>query len=141
MVRGGAAHGGTVPGTALSWLDRGLLLLGRSGAGKSDLALRLIELGGRLVADDLVRLEVRGDRLVARAHAAQGLIELRGQGIFRLPALDETMLDVCIELVADDGGDRDRLPAPGRVGLAGLALPCYRLDPFAASATARSGCS
>lgn len=120
-------------GTALRWLEHGVLLLGSSGAGKSDLALRLIDRGADLVADDLVRIEARGGRLIAKAQAAPGLIELRGQGIFRLPALAETVLDFAIEL----GPVGDRLPAPGLFTIAGLALPCHRLDPRASSAAAR----
>ena len=120
-------------GTALRWLARGILLLGPSGAGKSDLALRLIDQGAELVADDLVRIAVRGGRLIATAQAAPGLIELRGQGIFRLPALAETVLDLALDL----GPALDRLPVPGALTIAGLALPRYRLDPEAASAIAR----
>jgi serine kinase of HPr protein (carbohydrate metabolism regulator) len=120
-------------GTALRWLDRGILLLGPSGAGKSDFALRLIDRGADLVADDLVRIEARVGRLIATAQAAPGLIELRGQGIFRLEALAETALDLALELGPAD----DRLPAAETIELAGHALPLIRLDPTAASATAR----
>lgn len=130
------AAAGTVEirhGTALRWLERGILLLGPSGAGKSDLALQLIDRGADLVADDLVSIEAANGRLVARARAATGLIELRGQGIFRLPALAETVLDLALRL----GPTPDRLPAPETSTIAGLALPCYRLEPGAGSATAR----
>jgi HPr kinase/phosphorylase len=120
-------------GTAVRWLEHGVLLLGSSGAGKSDLALRLIDHGAELVADDLVRIEASGGRLIARAQAAPGLIELRGQGIFRLPALAETVLDLALEL----GPTLERLPAPGTLTIAGLALPCHRLDPASPSAAAR----
>jgi hypothetical protein len=87
-----------VHGTAIAWLGRGILLLGRPGSGKSDLALRLIEAGALLVADDLVALEATGNRLVARAHGAPGLIELRGQGIFRQAALAEAAIDIVVRL-------------------------------------------
>jgi HPr kinase/phosphorylase len=120
-------------GTALRWLDRGILLLGPSGAGKSDLALRLVELGAELVADDLVRIEARAGRLIATAQAAPGLIELRGQGIFRLAARAETALDLALELGPAD----ERLPANETVELAGQPLPLVHLDPTTASATAR----
>ena len=125
-------------GTAVRWLGRGVLLLGASGAGKSDLALRLIEAGGVLVADDLVQLAAHGTRLVASPTAAGlGLIELRGQGIFKLPALRSCALDCCVTLAAAEGGPAERLPAPAKLVLAGIALPHYRLDPLAPSITAR----
>ena len=60
----------------------GVLLVGASGAGKSDLALRLIGRGARLVADDRVDLSVVRGRLVARApKSLAGLMEIRGVGI------------------------------------------------------------
>ena len=63
----------------------GVVLLGPSGSGKSDLALRLIDGGARLVADDRVVVERSGDRLIARPpEAIAGLIEVRGLGIMRV---------------------------------------------------------
>lgn len=125
-------------GTALAWLGRGLLLLGASGVGKSDLALRLIEAGASLVADDLVRLKVAAGRLIASApDGGTGLIELRGQGIFRLPAMAEVVLDHCVTLAPSLAFPAERLPAPATLAFAGVDLPHHRLDPFAASATAR----
>ena len=120
-------------GTAVRWHARGILLLGPSGAGKSDLALRLVERGAVLVADDLVRIEAQRRRLVASAAGTPGLIELRGQGIFRLPTLATTILDFAVEL----GRAGERLPEPRTTIIAGIGLPTYRLDPRAASATAR----
>ncbi len=141
-----ASRGGRLPrdataswlehGTVVAWLGRGLLLKGPSGIGKSDLAIRLIEAGAELVADDLVRLEVIDDRVVASATDAQGLIELRGQGIFRLPARETARLDLCVELGAPPAMP-ERLPASTSIELGGIELPAYRLDPLAASATAR----
>jgi serine kinase of HPr protein (carbohydrate metabolism regulator) len=125
-----------VHGTVVAWLDRGLLLKGPSGIGKSDLAIRLIEAGAELVADDLVQLEVVDDRLVARAADGHGLIELRGQGIFRLPARDEVHLDICAEL-CPPAAMPERLPAIASIELCGIELLAYRLDPLSASATAR----
>lgn len=125
-----------VHGTVVEWLGRGVLLKGPSGVGKSDLALRLIEAGAVLVADDLVRLELANNRISARAAGDRGLIELRGQGIFRLPSSAATALDVCVELAALPAS-AERLPTVRWSELDGVRLPCYRLDPRTASATAR----
>src|SRR6202012_946602 len=66
--------------------DAGVLILGESGKGKSDLALRLIERGAQLVADDRTELFPENGALMARAPAAlAGLIEARGVGIAALP--------------------------------------------------------
>ena len=126
----------TVHGTAIAWQGKGLLLLGPSGSGKSDLALRLLDSGAMLVADDLVGLEAVGGRLVARAPGSAGLIELRGQGIFRQPALGEALIDLVVRL-APRADSAERLPPPDRCVLAGVTLPVFHLDPFTASAVAR----
>ena len=74
--------------TAVAIDGRAVLLRGPSGSGKSDLALRLIDAGARLVADDQSELSRRGDVLMVRAPATiAGLIEVRGLGILRLDAL------------------------------------------------------
>src|SRR6185369_8888787 len=56
-----------IHGTAIAIGNAALLLTGPSGSGKSDLALRMIDGGARLVADDRVELVVEGDRLCCRA--------------------------------------------------------------------------
>jgi HPr kinase/phosphorylase len=129
--------------TAAIWLhatcvelsDKGVVLLGASGSGKSDLALRLIDLGARLVADDQVAVERRGDRLFGRpAEALAGLLEVRGFGIVKLPWCAVSPLALAVELVA---GPLPRLPEPGSYELLGVRLPRLRLDPRAPSACAK----
>ena len=64
--------------------DCGILLLGESGAGKSDVALRLIAQAAQLVADDRVVLFTRDGVLFAKPpKTLAGLIEVRGVGILR----------------------------------------------------------
>lgn len=131
------ARGGLVlHGTVVRWLERGILITGASGAGKSDLALRLIEQGAVLVADDLVTLDIDDDRLLARPYGPSGLIELRGLGIFRLPAVPSTTLDLRLEL-SPQAEEIGRLPPPATRQHLGIALACHGLDPRPASATAR----
>ncbi|MCS6892498.1 MAG: serine/threonine protein kinase, partial [Rhodovarius sp.] len=59
----------------------GLLLLGPAGAGKSSLALRLMERGWMLVADDQVLLQAAPALLAAAPAELAGMIELRGLGL------------------------------------------------------------
>lgn len=85
--------------TAVAVDGRGLLILGASGAGKSALALRMIALGARLVADDRVLIEPRDGRLIASAPAGlRGVIEARGVGLLRAEALDEAPLALAVDL-------------------------------------------
>ena len=79
-----------IDGTAVALHEGALLLTGRSGSGKSDLALRLIDAGARLISDDRVRLIRREARLWCRAPrdmppALHGRIEARGVGIIPVP--------------------------------------------------------
>jgi serine kinase of HPr protein (carbohydrate metabolism regulator) len=74
---------------------RGVLIEGPSGSGKSDLALRGLDLGFRLVADDRVSLFLSRDRPFGRAAAPlAGLIESRGLGILRRDPLP--FAEVCL---------------------------------------------
>ena len=88
---------------------KGVLLLGASGAGKSDLALRLIDGGAQLVSDDRCDLFVRGGKLCAGAPARiAGLIELRGIGIVAMPHARQAMVAMAVRL----GQNQERIPKP-----------------------------
>ncbi len=134
------SHAADAPGmlalqaACVRWLGRGLLLRGRPGSGKSDLLIRLLEAGADLVADDLVRLEARAGRLVARPVALPGLVELRGQGLVRLASLPAAAVDLLV-----DCAPRlvERLPAPRTERLLGIELPQLALACREASAPAR----
>jgi HPr kinase/phosphorylase len=114
----------------------GVLLLGESGSGKSDLALRLIDAGGRLVADDRTDLRRNGDRLIASAPATiAGRIEIRGVGIVPLTHVAEATVGLAIDLVAPERVER--LPAAQNRGWLGIDVPLLALAPFEPSAAAK----
>jgi HPr kinase/phosphorylase len=75
-------------------------VLGRSGSGKSGLVQNLLLAGGRLVADDRVRLNRSAGRLIASAVALEGHLELRGQGIYRLAYQPSTVVNLAVRLAA-----------------------------------------
>ena len=112
-----------------------LLLRGPSGAGKSDLALRLVDEGAQLVADDRVDLlpDGRGGLLARCPRPVAGLMEVRGLGVLPVPAIDSAPLVLLVDL----GPEGDRLPDPGMDLLAGVMLPLIRLNPFHASTPAK----
>jgi HPr kinase/phosphorylase len=114
----------------------GVVLLGPSGSGKSDLALRLIDAGGLLVADDRLMVERQGDRLIGRAPAAvAGLIEVRGLGIMRVEHCASAPLGLVVEM--DQAAAPPRLPERMTHELLGVMLPYVRLDSRAPSSCAK----
>ena len=124
-------------GTVVAVGSRGILLRGAPGAGKSDLALRLIAQGAVLVADDQVRLERLGSRLLAAPpDSIAGLIELRGVGIRRLPFEAPVPLALVVDLVIPE--QVERLPDPTTTEIDGVALPLLALAPFHASAAIKA---
>lgn len=106
----------------------GLLLLGVPGAGKSSLALRLMERGWSLVADDQVEIAPLGDGLGATPAAElAGRLEIRGLGLFEgLPHAPARLLLVARLRPA---GTIPRLPEPSRWRAHGRELPEFPLDP------------
>ena len=78
----------TVHGCMVDMRGIGILIIGRSGAGKSETAIGLIERGASLVADDMVSIKYVGGELVATAPAlSRGYMEIRGIGIIHVPSL------------------------------------------------------
>lgn len=126
----------TVHGACVMVAGVGVLLRGPSGRGKSDLALRLIDEGAALVADDQVTLARDGDAVVASApQALAGLLEARGVGLMRLPAAEAVRLALVVDLVA--APEVERLPDPDTAVVLNVALPRIALAPFEASAAAK----
>ena len=111
------------------------MLRGPSGAGKSDLALRLIDGGAALVADDRVALRRAGGRLMADAPVAlAGLLEVRGLGIVRMPARGPTPVALVADL--DPARAAERMPEPRVCLLRGVTLPVLAVAARHASAAA-----
>lgn len=111
---------------------RAILISGRSGSGKSDLALRLIDRGAVLVSDDytIVR-RVDGKLLAAAPPNIQGRIEVRGVGILRF----ETVSDAAVALFVDLERDVERLPAAHEsIRIAGVEVPVIAANALEASA-------
>src|SRR4051812_31491495 len=95
----------------------GLLFVGRSGIGKSECVLDLVERGHRLVADDLVIVKRRGtDVLIGRGHELQRhYMEIRGVGLVDIPAIfgiravrQQKRIEVVVQLEDFTEGPIDR---------------------------------
>lgn len=111
---------------------RAILISGRSGSGKSDLALRLIDRGADLVSDDYTIVRRVGGKLVATApENIRNKLEIRGLGILEF----EIVADVPICLMVELSTEVERMPQmPGFIAIAGMQLPSVRLNSLEASA-------
>ncbi|MEO5578016.1 MAG: HPr kinase/phosphatase C-terminal domain-containing protein [Sphingomicrobium sp.] len=125
----------TLHATTVAKGGRAVLISGRSGSGKSDLALRLLDRGFVLVSDDQTYLRITGGTLVAAAPPTiRGKLEVRGIGIVAVEAVD----DVPVCLVVELAGDIDRMPDEGRERLIlGAKIPLVSIDALSASAPAK----
>ncbi|MEQ1755354.1 MAG: HPr kinase/phosphatase C-terminal domain-containing protein [Micropepsaceae bacterium] len=100
-----------VHATTIDLAGAGVMILGVSGAGKSELALRLIHEGALLVCDDQTELEALGASWIARApEPIAGLLEVRGVGIVRVATKSQTTVRLVVKLTADAA---ERMPEPG----------------------------
>jgi serine kinase of HPr protein (carbohydrate metabolism regulator) len=125
-----------VHATAIAINGDAILLRGPPGAGKSDLALRLIDSGADLVADDQAELRRMGKDVLVRAPATiAGLIEVRGLGVVRVAAVDEARLALLVDLVPSAAVER--LPDRRFEEILGIGYPLIEVAAFEASAAAK----
>ena len=101
-------------GVLVRILNKGVLLLGESGVGKSECALELVRQGHQLVADDVVEIFDRDGVLFGRAPSlTQNLLEIRGLGIMNLldvfgpnAVCEAAEIGLCVEFVEWSESDR-----------------------------------
>ncbi len=124
----------TVHGSLADVYGVGLLFIGRSGIGKSECVLDLVERGHRLVADDVVLVTRRGnDVLLGRGHELAGHhMEIRGIGLIDIQAIfgiravrQQKRIEVVVQLEAwETAQDADRTGlAAQTTEILGVALP------------------
>ncbi len=110
---------------------RGVIIAGRSGSGKSDLALRLIDRGFVLVSDDQTMVSKSGGRLIATSPATiQGKLEVRGVGIVEMANAESVAISLWVELT----NEIKRLPEDEKRLMLGIEIPEISLDAMTASA-------
>ncbi|MCX8496371.1 MAG: HPr(Ser) kinase/phosphatase [Akkermansiaceae bacterium] len=108
----------TLHGCMVDMRGVGVLIIGKSGSGKSETAIGLLERGASLVADDMVRIKYVGGELVATSpDLSRGYMEIRGIGIINVANLyglasirPEKRLDLVVTLKPQaDLNEVDRL--------------------------------
>ena len=125
----------TVHASTVATDGRAVVILGPSGSGKSDLALRLLDRGFTLVSDDQTLVKKDGERLVASAPPnIAGKLEIRGIGIVDM----ETVTNIPVALLVELTSEIQRLPDESRERpLLGVKLPLISIDAMTASAPSK----
>jgi serine kinase of HPr protein (carbohydrate metabolism regulator) len=125
----------TVHASTVAMDGRAVVILGPSGSGKSDLALRLLDRGFTLVSDDQTVVKKDGERLVASAPPnIAGKLEIRGIGIVDM----DTVTNIHVALLVELTSEIQRLPDESRERpLLGVKLPLISIDAMTASAPSK----
>ncbi len=115
----------TLHSTSVVIEDSGVLIVGDSGSGKSDLALRLIDSGATLISDDVTICKKNKDSIfLFPALQTKGLLEVREIGIMTVPYIDNIKLLLIVELVEYEV---DRLPNKTFGKFMNLNIPKIRI--------------
>ena len=127
--------GETLHASTVAVDGRAVLIGGPSGSGKSDLALRLLDRGFKLVSDDRTLVRRDGEKLVASAPPnIAGKLEVRGIGIVDM----ETVENVAVALFVELTSDIQRLPDENRERpILGVRVPLISIDAMSASAPSK----
>jgi serine kinase of HPr protein (carbohydrate metabolism regulator) len=122
----------TLHASCVAMDGQAILISGRSGTGKSDLALRLIDRGALLVSDDYTVVRRVKGKLLARAPAnIEGRMEVRGVGIVPF----DSASDVPVCLLVDLNLGVERLPERREpLRIAGVPVPVVAVNALEASA-------
>ena len=116
-----------VHASCVQWQNKGILFLGNSGVGKSSAALRLIEKGAVLVADDYT--EISPDLIATCPDTTFGKIEVRGVGIVDFPALKSTSLHLAV-LCVSNWDEVERMPNERIWSVEQKSIPLFVLNAF-----------
>ncbi len=108
----------TLHGVFLNVFNTGVVITGKSGIGKSEIALSLIDRGHALIADDIIELTVQNDSIYGNCPLMlQDFLEVRGLGVLPIRKLfgdraisDAKRLDLIVDIIdVPDQQDADRI--------------------------------
>jgi serine kinase of HPr protein (carbohydrate metabolism regulator) len=133
LIHNTPPHTERLHASCISIGSRGVLLLGKSGSGKSDLALRLMARGAMLVADDQVILSEENKALIASVDPSiRGLIEIHGVGLVKFPVANNIPVRLAVNLVQLE--QMEHIPNPQTYETLGIKLPQISIYGFDSSA-------
>lgn len=118
----------TMHASFVVWKKKGILFRGKSGSGKSELALKFIEnKNAVLVADDIVLLENRKNKLFGKVpENIAGLLEIRNVGISNYKYIPEAEISLLVNLVQTKQ-NLERFPKNKYENILGVEIPAIDL--------------
>ncbi len=106
--------------TCVAFGPSGVLILGKSGSGKSALALQLMAFGADLVADDQVEISLQDGVILARCpDSLKGKVEAYGMGVLGANCVDRALISVVIDM---NHIEKTRMPPLRRKCLLGIDI-------------------
>ena len=115
--------------------DNGVLILGDSGSGKSDLALRLIDSGATLISDDISICRKNSNNIYLYCPPEiKGLLEVREIGIITVPFVEKIKLRLVVNLKSNNN---ERLPKDNCFRILGIKIPIINIEGKNSSAVAK----
>ena len=121
--------------TAVVLDNNGVLIIGESGSGKSDLALRLIDGGATLISDDITICKKRTDEIyLSSPIETKGLLEVREVGIITVPFVDGIRLKMVVRLIEKNS---NRYPNKNFTRVLGVKIPLLVINGKSPSAVVK----
>ena len=115
--------------------DNGVLILGNSGCGKSDLALRLIDNGATLISDDVSICKKSLNNIYLHCPPEiKGLLEVREIGIITVPFVERIKLRLVVNLKSKNN---ERFPKDNSFRILGIKIPLISIEGKNSSAVAK----
>lgn len=115
--------------------DNGVLILGDSGSGKSDLALRLIDNGATLISDDISICRKNSNNIYLYCPPEiKGLLEVREIGIITVPFVERIKLRLVVNLKSNNN---ERFPKESSFRILGIKIPIINIEGKNSSAVAK----
>ena len=115
--------------------DNGVLILGDSGSGKSDLALRLIDNGATLISDDISICRKNSNNIYLYCPPEiRGLLEVREIGIITVPFVERIKLRLVVNLKSNNN---ERFPKDSSFRILGIKIPIINIEGKNSSAVAK----
>ena len=123
--------------------DKGVMLMGEAGSGKTELGLLLLERAkafGRaacFIADDRTLIKSDGEQLIVSVpDRLAGGVEIRGAGLFKIDYQKSCQLSLVVKLVSQE--DAERFPSGAHWGFEGIEVPCLYLPSMKSSTDSQS---